>query len=128
VRLTLKLIRSRTGVQSCSPLNNLNKKITECSMRLSSRDCRPTSPSRGPCDEGKNCILRETALHSLQKRRMNIVYRRPYKGSILEPGSHIGDVRKLQGLDIREFLANAQNKTQDPKGSPRSAPNVLDEG
>jgi hypothetical protein len=56
-------------------------------------------------------ILQESALYSLQKRRVNIIYRRPYKGSILESGSHIGDIQKLQGRNIRDFLASTQNKT-----------------
>jgi hypothetical protein len=73
-------------------------------------------------------ILQESALHSLQKRRVNIIYRRRYKGSILEPGCHIGDIQMLQGRDIREFPASTQNKTQCPEGSPRYGPNVFAEG
>jgi hypothetical protein len=63
-----------------------------------------------------------------KERTSYIEYRRPYKGSILEPESHIGDIQKLQGLDIRGFLVNAQNKTHGPKGNPRNRPNVVDEG
>ncbi|KAH0817234.1 hypothetical protein GEV33_005557 [Tenebrio molitor] len=44
----------------------------------------------------EDCILQESALYSLQKRKVNIIYRRPCKGSILEPGYHIGDIQKLQ--------------------------------
>ncbi|KAH0819337.1 hypothetical protein GEV33_003454 [Tenebrio molitor] len=76
----------------------------------------------------KDCILQESALYSLQKRRVNIIYRRPYKRSILEPGAHIGDIQNLQGSDIREFPASTQNKTEGPKGSSLNGPNVLAEG
>jgi hypothetical protein len=66
-------------------------------------------------------ILQESALHSPQKRRVNIIYRRPYKGS------DIGDIQKLQGRDIREFPTSTQNKTQCPEGRPRNGPNVFAE-
>jgi hypothetical protein len=78
--------------------------------------------------QGKDCILQESALYSLQKRRVNIIYRRLYKRSILEPGSHIGDIQNLQGSDIRELPASTQNKTEGPKGSSFNGPNVLAEG
>ncbi|KAJ3615618.1 hypothetical protein MTP99_007029, partial [Tenebrio molitor] len=82
------------------------------------------TPTRRICTiQNEDYILQESALHSLQKRRVDIIYRRPYKGSILEPGSHIGDIQKLQGRNIREFPASTQNKTQCPEGSPRYGPN-----
>jgi hypothetical protein len=81
------------------------------------------TPTRRICTiQHEDYILQESALHSLQKRRVNIIYRRPYKGSILEPGCHIGDIQMLQGRDIREFPASTQNKTQCPEGSPRYGP------
>ncbi|KAJ3629771.1 hypothetical protein MTP99_014140 [Tenebrio molitor] len=84
------------------------------------------TPTRRICTiQHEDYILQESALHSLQKRRVNIIYRRPYKGGILEPGCHIGDIQKLQGRDFREFPASTQNKTQCPEGSPRYGPNVL---
>jgi hypothetical protein len=51
-------------------------------------------------------ILQESALHSLQKRRVNIIGISANKGRILESGFHIGDMQKLQARDIREFPYN----------------------
>jgi hypothetical protein len=65
------------------------------------------TPTRRICTiQHEDYILQESALHSLQKRRVNKIGISPTKGSILEPGSHIGDMQKLQGRDIREFPYN----------------------
>ncbi|KAJ3617975.1 hypothetical protein MTP99_006013 [Tenebrio molitor] len=90
------------------------------------------TPTRRICTiQHEDYILQESALHSLQKRRVNIIYRRPYKGSILEPGSHIGDrLQKLQGRDIRGIPCQhaKQNPVPVPEGTPRKGPNVFAEG
>jgi diphthamide synthase subunit DPH2 len=72
------------------------------------------TPTRRICTiQHEDYILQESALHSLQKRRVNIIYRRPYKGSILEPGSHIGD-RYTEASGSRHQRIPCQHAKQNP--------------
>jgi hypothetical protein len=63
-------------------------------------------------------ILQESALHSLQKRRVNIIYRRPYKRSILEPGTDIGDIQKLRVATSENSLPARKTKPSALKAVP----------
>jgi hypothetical protein len=63
-------------------------------------------------------ILQESALHSLQKRRVNIIYRRPYKGSILKPGTDIGDIQKLRVATSENSLPARKTKPSALKAVP----------